>query len=128
VDKFLLDTQIFIWWMEENKRLPFKIKSLIDDPTNQIFISVVIPWEIVIKTKLKKLKAPKNFENYLKNDVFEIMPIQMVHVLAVGELPVYKDHNDPFDRLLIAQAKVEKLTLITSDQKIWKYKISLLKS
>ena len=124
--KYLLDTQVFIWWMEENKRLPQKIKFIIDDPTNRIFISVVTPWEIIIKRKLKKLKVPKNFENYLMKEVFKIVPIYILHVLNVEQLPHH--HKDPFDRVLVSQAKAEKLTLITSDPKIWKYNISLLKA
>lgn len=123
---YLLDTQIFIWWMEENKRLPAKIKAIIDNPANSIFLSVVIPWEIVIKLKNNKLKVPKNFVEFVTNGVFEILPIQMSHVLEVGKLQLH--HKDPFDRILISQAKVEGLTLITSDEKIWKYKIPLIKA
>lgn len=121
----MLDTQVFIWWMEENKRLPEEIKAIIDDSLNHIFISVATPWEMIIKIKAKRLKAPENFEKFILSDVFEILPIQMTHVLGVGELPLF--HKDPFDRILIAQAKAENLTFITSDQKIRQYKIHLIK-
>ena len=123
MNNYLLDTQVFIWWMEENKRLPSGIKALIDDPLNKIFISVIIPWEIVIKIKAKKLKVPQNFAKAIINGIFEILPIQISHVLGLRKLPLY--HKDPFDRILIAQAKIEGLTLITSDQKFSKYNLSL---
>lgn len=120
---YLLDTQVFIWWMEENKKLPASVKSIIDDPLNNIFLSVVTPWEIVIKIKAKKLKVPKNFAEFIMNGVFKVMPIQVAHVLGVEKLPSY--HKDPFDRILISQATVENLTLVTSDQKFRKYNLSL---
>ncbi|OGE65086.1 hypothetical protein A3I48_01385 [Candidatus Daviesbacteria bacterium RIFCSPLOWO2_02_FULL_36_7] len=124
--KYLLDTHVFIWWMEENKRLPAEIKSIIDDPLNNIFISVITPWEIVIKIKTKKLKVPKNYASYVLNGIFKLLPIEISHVLEVEKLPYI--HKDPFDRILISQAKIEDLTLITSDQKIFKYKVSMIKA
>lgn len=126
MNNFLIDTQIFIWWMEENKRLSPKIKSLIDDPTNRIFISVATPWEIVIKIKSGKLKVPKNFAEFVMNEVFKVLPIQVNHVLHLRKLPLH--HKDPFDRILISQALIENLTLITSDRKIWKYNLPLIKA
>lgn len=122
--KYLLDTHVFIWWMEENKKLPAEIKSIIDDSFNNIFISVITPWEIVIKIKTKKLKVPKNYASYVINGIFKLLPIEISHVLGVERLPLF--HKDPFDRMLIAQAKVEDLTLITSDQKFKKYDLSLI--
>ena len=124
--KYLLDTHVFIWWMEENKKLPAEIKSIIDDPFNNIFISVITPWEIVIKIKTKKLKVPKNYASYVLNGIFKLLPIEISHVLEVEKLPYI--HKDPFDRILISQAKIEDLTLITSDQKIFKYKVSMIKA
>lgn len=120
-----MDTQIFIWWMEENKKLPANIKSIIDDSVNHILISVITPWEIIIKIKAKKLKVPGNFANFIMNGIFEVLPIQIAHVLEVEKLPLH--HKDPFDRILIAQSIVEGLTLITADEKIWKYNLKLLK-
>lgn len=112
--------------MEENKRLSSGIKSIIDDPINRIFISVIIPWEIVIKIKAKKLHVPINFAESITNGIFEILPVQISHVLGLRKLPLY--HKDPFDRILISQTKIENLTLITSDPKIWKYNVSLIKA
>lgn len=123
---YLLDTQAFIWWMEENKKLPADVKSIIDDPLNNIFVSVVTPWEILIKIKAKKLKVPKNFAEFIMNGIFKVMPIQITHVLGIGVLPLH--HKDPFDRILVSQAKIENLILITSDEKILKYDVTTLKA
>lgn len=124
--KYLLDTHVFIWWMEENRRLSAETKAIIDDPLNDIFISVVTPWEIVIKIKAKKLKVPKNYASYVLNSIFELLPIEISHVLGIEKLPDI--HKDPFDRILISQARAENLTLITHDPKIWEYKVPLIKA
>lgn len=125
--KYLLDTHLFIWAMEDNRRVPGKIKLLLKDPINEILISLVSVWEMVIKKSKGKLKVPKDIAGGVKEAGFKILPIEISHVLGVERLTTYKDHKDPFDRLLIAQAKVENLTLITSDPKIWQYKINLIK-
>lgn len=123
---YLLDTQVFIWWMEENKKLSVDVKSIIDNPLNNIFVSVVTPWEILIKIKAKKLRVPKNFAEFIINGIFKVMPIQIMHVLGIGALPLH--HKDPFDRILVSQAKIENLTLITSDEKILEYDVTTLKA
>lgn len=122
---FLLDTQIFIWWMEKSPRLSNELLKLLNDPQDQILLSVASVWEMVIKKGKKKLKTPKDIEGGIKASGFSILPIEISHVLAVEKLPLY--HKDPFDRVLVAQAQAENLTLITSDQKIWKYSINILK-
>lgn len=125
-DRFLLDTQIFIWWMEDQKRLKENIKSVLTDSTNTIFLSVTSVWEMVIKLKIGKLKLPKNWKQTIRNGRFEILPVNLEHTLALEELPLH--HKDPFDRMLIAQANVEGCTFITVDQKIQKYKIPVVNS
>lgn len=124
MNSYLLDTHIFIWAMEESKRLPKDIKSKISDPNNKVFISVATAWEIIIKRMKNKLKAPKDIPGGIKTAGFRVLPIEITHVLGVEGLPLY--HQDPFDRILIAQAKIEKLTLITSDKKFKKYNLSLI--
>lgn len=123
--RYLLDTHIFIWWMEKNRRLPKDIFNLLNNPQNQIFLSVASVWEIVIKKAKKKLKTPKDVEGGIKASGFIAINIEISHVLGVEKLPMY--HDDPFDRILISQARVENLTFITSDTKIWKYDLPLLK-
>lgn len=122
---YLLDTHVFIWAMEENKRLSQDIKSKISDPDNKIFVSVATVWEIIIK-KRKGLKVPGDIPAGIQKSNFILLSIDINHVLEIEKLPGI--HKDPFDRILIAQAKAEGLTLITSDKKIWKYKIALIKA
>lgn len=126
-NSFLIDTEIFIWGMEKSSKLSSKVRLLLENQENQIFISIASIWEMVIKGGKGKLKLPKNIEEDIEVAGFKILPIEVPHVLAVKELPNYQDHKDPFDRILISQAKVENLTLITSDPKIWKYKITMLR-
>lgn len=122
---FLLDTQIFIWAMEKNKRLPKDIIEKIEDPQNKIYISVATIWEIVIKKMTKKIEFNFDLQSTTEEAGMELLSIQVNHILAVLQLPLY--HSDPFDRLLIAQSITENITLITSDEKIWKYNLHLIK-
>jgi len=124
--KILLDTHIFIWWMEKNKRLSKDIFNLLNNPQNQIFLSVASVWELIIKKAKKKLKTPKDVQGGIKASGFIPINIEMLHVLDLEKLPMH--HNDPFDRIIISQAKIEHLTLITADKKIWKYNLALLKA
>ena len=125
-NRYLIDTHIFIWSMEKNQRLPEKIFSLLKNSQNSIFISVASIWEIIIKTGKKKLKTPQNIEKVINMAKFNVLPINLNHVLAVKTLP--NIHSDPFDRILIAQSLVENLTLISSDPKMSKYKIRLIEA
>lgn len=122
---FLIDTQIFIWWMENNRRLRRDLFVLLNDSANSIFLSVATVWEIIIKTGKKKLKVPMDLESGIKKSGFQLLPIEITHVLEMEKLPLH--HRDPFDRILISQAITERLALITSDEKIWKYKLSIVK-
>lgn len=123
--RYLIDTHIFIWWME-NTRLSDKLMSLLNDPANRVFLSVASIWEMVIKKAKGRLKIPRDIEGGVKTSRFMVLPIEISHVLGVDKLPHY--HHDPFDRILISQAKAERLTLITSDPKIRKYNLSLVKA
>ena len=124
--RYLLDTHIFIWWIEKNKRLSKDIFNLLNNPQNQIFLSVASVWELIIKKAKKKLKTPKDVQGGIKASGFIPINIEMLHVLDLEKLPMH--HNDPFDRIIISQAKIEHLTLITADKKIWKYNLALLKA
>lgn len=124
-NSFLLDTHIFIWAMEDSKRLPQTIKSTITNSDNKIYISVATIWEISIKTAIKKMKLSFDIETSIQKTNLEVLPIQISHVLKTGKLPPH--HSDPFDRIIIAQALTEKFTLITIDPKIKKYKVKILK-
>lgn len=122
---YLVDTHIFIWLMENNKKVSPRIKTLLQDPRANVFISIASIWEMVIKQTKGQLKIPKDIEGGIENSGLMILPIEISHVLETGKLPLH--HKDPFDRILISQALIENLTLITADQKIWKYHLPLIK-
>lgn len=123
--KFLLDTHILLWALMDHEKLSSTLKEKICDETNIIFVSAVSTWEIMIKKSLGKLKIPNNFESALVEARFELLPIRVSHTMEIENLP--EIHSDPFDRLLIAQCKIEGLTLITQDKTIMKYdNISIL--
>jgi PIN domain nuclease of toxin-antitoxin system len=118
---YLLDTHTFIWWIEDNLSLSYQSKQIISNPNNLIFVSAVNTWEITIKKSLGKLNVPGNLEEIILQCGFDILPIAIKHTLFIESLD--KHHDDPFDRLLISQAIIENLTIITRDEKIIKYKV-----
>ncbi len=120
---YLIDTHILLWWLSNDRKLDKKTAALIQDPDNTIFVSVVSVWEINIKKSLNKLVAPDNLKEELFENSLEILPITLDHVLYVEHLPLI--HNDPFDRLLIAQCKVEGFTFVTEDHHISQYNLDL---
>ena len=121
---FLIDTHIFIWWMEDNKLLSRDIYKLLNNPQNHIFLSVASIWEIIIKKNRNKLKVPKDIEKGINSSGFTPLPIKISHVLKLDQMPLH--HNDPFDRILIAQAKDENFIFVTDDTKIKKYDLRIL--
>jgi len=122
----LLDTHVLLWWLDANPTLSKKAQSTIADSNNIVFVSAVVIWEIRIKQSLGKLEIPSDFRRVLDRQPFEMLPITAEHAHAVGNLPAY--HRDPFDRMLIAQAKVERLTFVTRDTIIEQYKIPIIKA
>ncbi|MBN9542883.1 MAG: type II toxin-antitoxin system VapC family toxin [Alphaproteobacteria bacterium] len=121
---YLIDTHIFLWWIDNNKKLSEKIKSVIANPSNIIFVSSVTTWEITIKKSLGKLEVPDNIIEIIEECGFETLSISPIHTLGIENLPDI--HDDPFDRLLISQAICEDLILITNDQYIKQYDLKLL--
>lgn len=124
--RYLIDTQIFIWWLDEDSKIKDSIRDVLANPENQIFISVISGVEISIKHKKRKLKLKTTVEKMFEISGFEVLNLNLNHVFVFDKLSPL--HKDPFDRILIAQAKAEGLTLITSDKKIWKYKVPLIKA
>jgi PIN domain nuclease of toxin-antitoxin system len=119
----LLDTHIVIWWYEDPQRLKEDARKLIEDRGNTLFLSPTVIWEISVKQSLDKLKVPDALIEKAISDLVEI-PISIKHTKAINELPFI--HNDPFDRILIAQAKVDNLHLMTRDKQIIKYDIKTI--
>lgn len=125
--RYLLDTHLFLWSLVGSRKLKAHIEEVLTDPRNFIFVSVVAAWEISIKSrKNPNFKLKTSIKRAFEISGFEVLSVTLDHVLELHKLPFH--HNDPFDRMLIAQAKAEKLTLITADRKIWEYKIPLLKA
>jgi len=120
----LLDTNAFLWFSEDHKKLSSTAKSFIEDSENICFVSIASIWEMAIKTSLNKLKVKIGFKNLLeeikKND-FDLLNISFEHTLKITDLEFH--HRDPFDRILIAQSLVEDFKIITSDKIFDKYNI-----
>jgi len=120
----LLDTHTTLWWLGDNPTLSTKARSAIGNAGNLVFISAVVVWEITIKRAIGKLEVPDDFFEALDTQCFQQLDITAAHAIAIGELPDY--HQDPFGRMLAAQAKVEGLTIVTRDQNLKKYDISFI--
>jgi len=123
--KVLLDTRAFLWWITDDPRLSPRAREIIADGANVLFLSAPSGWEIAIKAKLGRLRLPDEPERFilkqLESNAIEVLPVQMSNALHVYALPDH--HRDPFDRLLIAQAQLEKLPILTADPQISRYEI-----
>ncbi len=122
--RLLLDTHIFLWWLADDPALSAKAREVIGNGNNMVYISAASVWEISVKKSLGKLEAPENIEAIVEQERFQKLPITLGHGEAAGQLPTH--HRDPFDRMLIAQARCEDLILVTVDQDISKYQVQLL--
>lgn len=120
-----LDTHVLLWWLDDSPKLSRTGQSAIADPNNLIILSAVVIWEIRIKQALGKLELPPDFYRVVKDQGFELLSITADHAYAVGDLPMH--HRDPFDRMIIAQAKLENLRVVTHDTMFQKYDIPILK-
>jgi len=122
----LLDTHILIWAFENNPTLSDTAVNTIIDGTNMVFVSAASVWEIGIKSSLGRLDVPDNLLEEIRNHRFTPLSINLDHAQLAGKLP--NIHKDPFDRILIAQAMIEKLVLVTRDKLISEYNVHILKA
>lgn len=120
--RLLLDTHAFLWWRDD--ALSPRATEVIADPSNDVFVSAVSAWEIAIKRSIGRLKLDGDVEAMLHEDNMRALNITIAHATLAGELPLH--HRDPFDRLLVAQATIEQLVLITGDKAMHAYDIPLL--
>lgn len=124
----LLDNHAFLWWNTDDKRLTSNAREFISNSDNIIFVSVISAWEIVIKFNLGKLPLPESPKLYIPSRInyyeFQILTVKMNHVIQVSELKNH--HKDPFDRLLIAQSKVENVPIMTADPKMSLYDVDII--
>ena len=124
---YLIDTHIIIWHAENNPRLSREVVEILNNPINTIVVSYVSLWEIAIKQSIGKLSVGmtlSELEFNLQSNFFTLLDISVQHLEKLQKLPFH--HNDPFDRLLIAQAQEEDLTLISEDRNFKYYQVNLL--
>ena len=126
--KALLDTHVFLWWIMDDESLTPYIRDFIADEGNDLFLSSASCWEIAIKAKIGRLKLTENPEKFIPDQMIANnisgLPIQLVHALYVYNLPDH--HRDPFDRMLVAQARIEKISIITNDRLIADYDVKII--
>ncbi len=126
--RLLLDTHAFLWAVAKPSALGGAAVAAITSAENDVYLSAVVAWEIAIKYRLGKLALPMPPETYVVTRMrvmrFQELPVSLQHAAAVATLAGH--HEDPFDRLLIAQAQIESMTLVTADPNVLKYAVNLL--
>ena len=126
--RYLLDTHTFLWFLTDDKRLSSRAKGIIEDINNVIFLSSASVWELSIKSSIGKIKFFVSLEEIINTAMnvydFKHLPITIQYSLEVAKLPLY--HRDPFDRVLIAQARVENMVLITCDSYMKQYDVNVI--
>jgi PIN domain nuclease of toxin-antitoxin system len=123
--RYLLDTHALIWALSEPSRLPTNVRTAIEDPRNDIHVSAASAWEIGIKAGLGKIDFPlESLEGAIGEAGFVELPVCVRHAVAIKELPSH--HRDPFDRLLVAQAALDELVLVTRDRQLSAYNVRTL--
>jgi len=126
--KLLLDTQCWLWWFSQPERLSEDVIVQIADETNEVWLSVASVWEMGIKVAIGKLPLPEQIDDYISTRMIQLgarsLEITVAHALRVAVLPLH--HRDPFDRMLIAQAQIEDMTLVSADSMFAQYEVSVL--
>jgi len=121
--RLLLDTNILLWWLTDDLRLSKADRTLITDAA-AVFVSPVSAWEIEIKKAIGKLSAPDDLDAAIRRSNLSPLDVTVAHAIAAGRLP--RHHRDPFDRMLVAQAAMESLTLVTSDAILKAYQVPVI--
>lgn len=122
--RLLLDTHTFLWWVSDWEKIAEPARAAIADPGTVVFVSTVSGWEIGIKKAKGRLVAPDNLAGVVEEKRFKHLPLTFAHAERAARLPPH--HRDPFDRMLIAQAQAEGLTLVTRDQRIPLYDLATM--
>jgi PIN domain nuclease of toxin-antitoxin system len=125
---FILDTHTLIWWSIDPIRLSQQARNLLDDESNTVFLSIISVWEMQIKLQIGKLTLqmplPELIKDQQETNDLQLLPIELTHIYALTNLPNH--HRDPFDRLLIAQATVEQVPIVSIDSVFDNYPIQRL--
>lgn len=120
----LLDTHVLLWWLSDDERLPERMRAAVADGENEVFVSAASAWEMSIKAALGKLTVPDGLREELERQGFTELPVTVADGLAAGALP--RHHDDPFDRMIIAQAARRGLQLLSIDRRFSDYDVRLL--
>jgi PIN domain nuclease of toxin-antitoxin system len=120
----LLDTHIVLWWLAGDPALPTQAADVIGEGSTRAMVSAATAWEIAIKKASGRLEAPDDLLDALEANDFDVLSITAGHALRAGSLPPH--HSDPFDRMLIAQAQMESLTIVSVDRRFGHYDVELL--
>jgi PIN domain nuclease of toxin-antitoxin system len=123
--RVLLDTHTLIWGLRQPEKLTPKIKDLLTNVNNVVFVSVASLWELQIKKSLGKITLPDNFTTQLQECGYELLTIKPEHISQLEDILLI--HRDPFDRMLIAQSTYENIPLVTIDAEILKYDIEIIR-
>lgn len=128
--KYLLDTHIWLWLVAEPQRLRPELLDILSDERVALYLSAASAWEIAVKHRLGRLPLPEPpavfVPKRLIRDGILALPVQLDHALAVADLPDF--HRDPFDRMLLAQARCERMTFVTADEAIFRYDVEILRA
>jgi PIN domain nuclease of toxin-antitoxin system len=119
----LLDTHVVLWWLTDDPTLADEIKARLDHEPD-VYVSAATIWEVAIKQAIGKLPEPAGLPERIRDSGFAELPITSQHAVTAGRLPPV--HRDPFDRMLVAQAQHENLTLVTRDPRCQKYEVGIL--
>jgi PIN domain nuclease of toxin-antitoxin system len=122
--RLLLDTHVVVWALSEPERLSERARRAIEAEENDVFVSVVSPWELAIKGPREGLKPPDDLELEMNRQRLEVLPVLWRHTHVIKSMPYH--HSDPFDRMLVAQAIVDGLTVVTADRMLTRYQVSLM--
>ena len=122
--RLLLDTHVVLWWLSDDQRLGQEARRLIANPGNHVAVSAASVWEMAIKSSIGKLSVPDGLEEAILVCGFKPLSITLEHAARVGDLPLL--HRDPFDRMLIAQAQLEGLDLLTADAGLRAYSVKVV--
>ena len=121
---FLLDSHVSLWWLEDSPKIGGKLRGILADPQVRVLVSAASVWEIGMKQALGKLRAPESVVDLMQEEGFEELAITARHAEAAARLPPL--HRDPFDRMLVARADFDQLTLVTYDGAIRVYDVNVL--
>ncbi len=123
--RLLLDSHAFLWWLAEDAKLGAEARQAVADPSSIVHVSAATVWELSIKAALGKLDLDgADLVEEIEENAFVELPMTARHSFAAAALP--RHHDDPFDRMLIAQAQIESLTIITRDASFRAYEVALL--